>query len=199
MEPFIRELRDTHYTTHWIPSPLPFFISLFQLRLVPVLFISFCCVSLNCVFSLFLALPFQDRKGPITITKRRLSCAAYYSHYSNSQLVYPLHVHILFLLLFLLLLVECVAQGCVPRARSNNDRMLDQLIFFRFWFPVLLNPRFWWLLQYSVAFHCVGVLRYNLGCHNRDVVDYPLRIFGCLQRLVFVTCLHKPLKNLEKT
>ena len=107
-------------------------------------FISFCCISLsmNCVFSLFLALPFQDRKGPITITKRRLSCAAYYSHYSNSQLVYPLHVHILFLLLFLLRLVECVAQGCVPRARSNNDRMLDQLIFFRFWFPVLLNPHF---------------------------------------------------------
>ena len=55
------------HTIHWILSPLPFFISLFQLRLV-LFFVYFFLL-----FSLFLALPFQDCKGPITITKRRLS------------------------------------------------------------------------------------------------------------------------------
>ena len=76
------------HTIHWILSPLPFFISLFQLRLV-LFFVYFFLL-----FSLFLALPFQDCKGPITITKRRLSCAVYYSHFFclvlSSSRSYPL-------------------------------------------------------------------------------------------------------------
>ena len=141
------------HTIHWILSPLPFFISLFQLRLV-LFFVYFFLL-----FSLFLALPFQDCKGPITITKRRLSCAVYYSHYSrlvlSSSRSYPL----------LALVSHPARRVCGLRLfaacmfKQWHEALLLQLIFFRFWFPVLLNPHFGDL--YSTLWHSNV-----LGCYN---------------------------------
>ena len=141
------------HTIHWILSPLPFFISLFQLRLV-LFFVNFFLL-----FSLFLALPFQDCKGPITITKRRLSCAVYYSHYSrlvlSSSRSYPL----------LALVSHPARRVCGLRLfaacmfKQWHEALLLQLIFFG------SGSLFSWTLifgdLYSTLWHSNV-----LGCYN---------------------------------
>ena len=101
----------TWYTLYTGSCPPALFITLFQLRLGLCYVYSFCWISLSMIFwivcfILLFALPFQDCKDHHN-QKRKLPCIVYCSHYP--QLFYPLHVHIILFLLFLLLLVECVA------------------------------------------------------------------------------------------